>query len=578
MSRDEEQHSPNRPLMLSLRLSSKHRWTMRTPAWRKTRSANRVVLSMHNTARAVGIDRDKRRASRYSTDIVTPNQDTTVSERKVKSLHALLDRVFVHGSAGVGSLIMAFHGQNGRSGRQPWYMLSLVKKDWRSLHRFEASLCVSMGSFVTYADLSRFPSLQSLGISHTAGFMHRDMERKGRAVIEKLCHESLAHTPNLHTLNLSNSHLMKYPSAVRLLSEHGLPRIRNLHALDLGFNSIGPEVICNLSKAGLRHVSNLHTLELRWNLLGDEGLSLLSEFGLAHVPNLRTLDLESNRIGDAGVQALSEVGFAHVPRLHTLNLGCNRIGEEGLGYLSVGLGRVPELRTLILSGNGSVGDIGVKALAEIGLEKVPSLTCLDLSWINLKQYGTRVLCESGLVHVKRLQKLDLSGNGLGPEGVRELSHMGLQHVPELQSLKLGSNYLNDVRDRGLKVLSEVGLRKVPMLRVLDLVSSRVGDEGVCALSPGLRHVGQLRTLMLRSNRITAAGAMALVEGVRAHVPRIQTLDLGYNCIGPVGVTLTRTVLTSLNVPDLLLSAEDVTRYSQRLEQESTLAGEIPRIF
>eukprot|EP00968_Pinguiococcus_pyrenoidosus_P023498 scaffold3842_cov150-Pinguiococcus_pyrenoidosus.AAC.2 len=199
----------------------------------------------------------------------------------------------------------------------------------------------------------------------------------------------------------------------------------------------------------------------------------------AYEGNETALDLSWNSIGDEGVKALAERGLPSVPQLTQLYLYNNSIGAEGARALAErGLPSVPQLTLLSLWGN-SIGDEGANALAERGLSSVPQLRKLGLGGNSISAVGATALAERGLLSVPQLTQLVLSSNSIGDEGAKALAERGLPSVPQLTQLDLSSN---SIRAEGAKALAERGLPSVPQLRKLGLGGNSIGAEGAKALA------------------------------------------------------------------------------------------------
>ena len=112
------------------------------------------------------------------------------------------------------------------------------------------------------------------------------------------------------------------------------------------------------------------------------------------------------------------------------------------------------LRTLLLTGNGQIGDEGVRALAEA--------------------------CGGGRA-LARLTELRLSGNRIGDEGLRALADAVEKHgaLPEIEQLHVNINVVGDTGVRSIASAAEA--RAFAKLRILNLQHNPVGEDGVAAL-------------------------------------------------------------------------------------------------
>ena len=97
---------------------------------------------------------------------------------------------------------------------------------------------------------------------------------------------------------------------------------------------------------------------------GPDGVQRLTEkLGAGALPALTSVSLHNMHMGDAGASALAAaLDRGALPRLKHLGLHDAAIGDAGMVALAPALRRLPELRTLCLSGNRLLGDEGAAAL------------------------------------------------------------------------------------------------------------------------------------------------------------------------------------------------------------------------
>ena len=146
----------------------------------------------------------------------------------------------------------------------------------------------------------------------------------------------------------------------------------------------------------------------------------------------------------------------HHSRLSELDLGDNSLGSECGLAMSVGLGRLPALRTLYLEGNLLEAKGAGAVVSQLGL--LATVQTLDLRDNNLGP-GGGVAVGAALSRLTALRELDLEGNAL-----------------ELQ----GGNAVCQ------------GSARLSSLEALDLRHNALGPEGCCLIRATLSHLGTLR--------------------------------------------------------------------------------------
>ena len=107
-----------------------------------------------------------------------------------------------------------------------------------------------------------------------------------------------------------------------------------------------------------------HPLCLNERAAGHDGVQRLAEkLGARALPGLTSVSFNNMHVGDAGASALAAaLDRGALPRLKHLYLSNAAIGDAGVVALAPALRRLPELRTLCLSGNRLLGDEGAAAL------------------------------------------------------------------------------------------------------------------------------------------------------------------------------------------------------------------------
>ncbi|KAM9032692.1 transforming growth factor beta activator LRRC32 [Sarcophilus harrisii] len=195
------------------------------------------------------------------------------------------------------------------------------------------------------------------------------------------------------------------------------------------------EVLCH-SRGLLQIPAVLHADSKALDLSQNQLQSIL-ETPLIFYTALRRLDLSSNQISfiQPGI-------FTSLPQLEYLNLARNRLGRASPQNGNGGIGRLPHVATLDLSGNGLYN-----GLAEAFLEDAPDLLSLSLAENSLTRISRWTL-----QGVPALEELDLHSNV-----IMEIEEGAFDDLPRLTRLNLSMNSITCISDFSL-----------PQLRFLDL--------------------------------------------------------------------------------------------------------------
>lgn len=158
----------------------------------------------------------------------------------------------------------------------------------------------------------------------------------------------------------------------------------------ISFSSIGAATFSFGTAPGT--ASRLQALVMSGNLIGDAGAEALGHALAAQggTGPLRKLWLNRNRIGPDGAKALAE-GLRMNSSLQDLGLASNVISAKGAAAIAAGIAGSQAhsgVTTLALSEN-AIGDAGMAAMLEAGLEGNTSLTKL-------------IVCSNGLTDAGRL--------------------------------------------------------------------------------------------------------------------------------------------------------------------------------
>ena len=241
----------------------------------------------------------------------------------------------------------------------------------------------------------------------------------------------------------------------------------------------------------------------------------------------------------------------HVPRLSKLDLYHVGMGNQECRLLAIALKYVGGLRLLRLSCN-PLGH-GISELAK-HLYSVPHLenlyldhtkmgeeevTALGHSLENVTQLSELVLSNNPLGHgiselaqhlhnVSYLKQLKLDDTKMGEEGVTALSY-SLKYMTWVSELDLSNNPLG----HGISELAK-HLHSVPYLEKLYLDHTQMGEEEVTALAHNLKNVTRVSELFLSKNPL-GHGISVLAEHLH-NVPHLKQLKLDDTKMGEEGVT------------------------------------------
>jgi Leucine-rich repeat (LRR) protein len=257
----------------------------------------------------------------------------------------------------------------------------------------------------------------------------------------------------------------------------------------------------------LRALPGLTSLQYR-------GRTEVLTWALEHVgllPQVHTLILSGNGLFADSVQLLlTTLSSGLLPSLHTLDLRDNPMGEAGWAHVATALTAkhtLDMLQHLYLDNTHATGS-GAALLGE-------ALRTPDAA--------------------PRLRTLSLAGNGIDAEGLMGGLAVAfhLPHCAVLETLDLGDNPLTA---RGVEALGRAirGNLGLPCLTTLRLGNTEMGPGGAQALGFAMQYgaLSKLQTLVLNDNDVGTAGcdslSFALSAGAAVHLTH---LDLTANDIG-----------------------------------------------
>lgn len=320
----------------------------------------------------------------------------------------------------------------------------------------------------------------------------------------------------------------------------------------------------------------LESLDLKWNQLRDGGLRALA--GAAFAGSLHTLRLQG--AGGFSPPALGALGeSALFAQLETLDLVACKLGKGATNLFAAG---APSLRCLRADSadRGIASALGpLRALRELWLEQVAFANA-----------GAEALAKSGVL--ARLELLRLGANGLFDKGLqalfarpmpelRDLAVFGNQRgsdtaaalagaeLPALESLRIG-----DLQLAGARAFAA---RPRPKLAALGL-EWFLGEEDVAAAiaaieapiaaldvhfralaAPAARRLAGAWGSTLRSLRFfyTGSGPEVAAAIAATPLPRLTSLDLSGNPIGPAGAAAIAKAPFAPRLASLLLRSTEI---------------------
>ena len=317
-------------------------------------------------------------------------------------------------------------------------------------------------------------------------------------------------------------------TAPRLLSLCGLTEAQT--SLSLCSHPLSP-MSARLLTAEVAHCRLLSALDLSSAALQPaHGMQLAAALETAVSPTLTSVDVLRN--GELGIEAARALFAAARTRASGFSLCGGRLGVADATLAGLGLtdadcvlvgatiecGGAPSLRHLSLHDNGSIGGVGLAALARaVRSPAASSLASLRLDELPLP--------------VGRLRRGGASAHSVlyhKAAGVTD------NDVAIAASLLLSAGGIVDAsrRDRLASVPSQMPLQTAPPplhpLRLIDLSSNALGDHGLAVVALAMRcgATPMLEELQLEHNLIRDVAPLG--DGALAAAPNLQALRLGHN--------------------------------------------------
>ena len=247
-------------------------------------------------------------------------------------------------------------------------------------------------------------------------------------------------------------------------------------------------------------VARFVSVDLSYNSINAKGIDLLS-VKIKEDKILTKLDLSYNDFDGAGVEQLIKSLHFNNTLTHLNLSGCKLALKGGLSVASM-LQVNQSLEELFVSSCDLSTDVLI-ALATV-LSFNQSVRVLDISRPLLfsKQSETTIHIGHMLKVNKTLRELRLSKHGLTDFDIKELCDLMADNKS---------------------------------LITLDLSCNRLSRDGAKWLSQLLKFNTTLRHLDLTANRIEDAGLIAISDAIKLYNGSLNTLRIGYNNIGDVGL-------------------------------------------
>lgn len=225
--------------------------------------------------------------------------------------------------------------------------------------------------------------------------------------------------------------------------------------------------------------------------------------------------------------------------------------------------------------NNMSGDKGAKHIAEL-LSLLPHIEYFRWSSTRTNEEGAIALCHA-LARCPALRHLEIVDNYFG-EDCGALLADAVRNMPHLSELMLVDLSLGD---EGVLPLLEAVKECSIRLRVLKLGFNDLTEEAIAKLCELLPIEETLEVLGLEENSLGSRGACMLVKTLEDCCPRLTSLDLRRNQIGPkaaelvVKVCLRKKSMEYLDLDGNEISEEALGTIRKELEKcdkESLLGG------
>ena len=288
----------------------------------------------------------------------------------------------------------------------------------------------------------------------------------------------------------------------------------------------GPKNAVRIGKM-LAKNNSLFDVNMSGCFIGDEGLASIAD-GLMTNKSVHALRIDGDHtIGEAGMKALAEMIKVNVTLGCVALTGCS-VGASGARDLGAALAENSRLQVLILNDTDIGGD-GAAGLAK-GFWEGSGLTMVFLQNCGIGPLVAGVLVKEAM-KVKTLETLCLSGNP-------DLCNMGAATIAA--SLKSPESKLATLLLKGCGIggegASELGraLRTNVSLKWLDISNCPIGNSAIAVLADALKENTVLERLTLNATRTDDMGADFLSRMLNTNTT-LKQLDIRNCRIGITGL-------------------------------------------
>lgn len=259
---------------------------------------------------------------------------------------------------------------------------------------------------------------------------------------------------------------------------------------------------------------------------------------------LQYLNLEGNTLGVDAARGIGEALKKHPEFKEALfrDLFTGRLKTEipqALQHLGRGMIAATAQLSVLDCSDNALGPNGMVGLVDL----IKSPTCYSLQQLKLNNCGlgigggkmlAQALLDCHTASVKAgtpLQlKIFITGrNRLENEGAKALAGV-FQAVGTLEEIAMPQNGIYHV---GISALSEA-FKDNPNMRVLNLNDNTIGPKGAEAIALALESMQKLENINFGDCLLKTAGAVHLGEALQDGHLALETLNLGFNEIGPNG--------------------------------------------
>lgn len=263
-----------------------------------------------------------------------------------------------------------------------------------------------------------------------------------------------------------------------------------LRYLNLSDNALGEKGVRAFASL-LSSQGSLEELYLMNDGISEEAARAVAEL-VPSTEKLKVLHFHNNMTGDEGAVAISEI-LRRSPALEDFRCSSTRVDSEGGIALAEALETCTLLRKLDLRDNMFGVDAG-KALSRT-LEKLPAITELYLSYLNLEDEGAVAVCKALESSALPLTVLEMAGNDITAAAAPVLCSC----ISSKQSVVKLNLSENELKDGGAVLIGKALESGHPQLRELDMSSNSIGRAGARCLARAVAASNKLEFSLLNIN-------------------------------------------------------------------------------